>query len=510
MTEHLLPSPPLATAGRRLPPRLAWLRQRRRLLAWPLVGLVALGLMGVAWQVRREPLTVTLTVGVRPLRVTTETRTVGALLREQGYSPTAADIVAPPLAAPLRVGRGVTLILARAMTVTADGRRQERLTQAATVGDLLREADVPLGPADRLWLDGREVTAATPLPAAVTEGRPRGALRVERGQRLTVVDGATTTEIATTARTLGAALHEAGITLFESDIVTPALASRVTPDLRVTIQRARPVTIAADGATVRTRTQAPTVGALLAERGLTLRPLDLLTPTLDTPLAADLRVAITRIDHRFITETETIPFETTWVADPTLELDRQRIVQEGREGTFARQTLVMLRDGVEQSRILQRELILTPPQPQTIAYGTNVVLRSLETPSGTVQYWRKLRVLATSYTAASSGKPRNHPEFGITRTGRIAGYGIIAVDPRVIRLNSMVYVPDYGVAVAGDTGGRVIGRHVDLGYDEHNYQSWYRWIDIYVLAPVPAPEAIRWVLPTWPLGRSGAEVRGGR
>ena len=35
-----------------------------------------------------------------------------------------------------------------------------------------------------------------------------------------------------------------------------------------------------------------------------------------------------------------------------------------------------------------------------------------------------------------------------------AGYGVIAVDP-VIPLRSKVYVPGYGIAIAGDTGGSI-------------------------------------------------------
>ncbi len=47
-------------------------------------------------------------------------------------------------------------------------------------------------------------------------------------------------------------------------------------------------------------------------------------------------------------------------------------------------------------------------------------------------------------------------------------YGSIAVDPRVIPLGSWVYIPAYrgdghgGWFVAQDTGGGIIGRHVDV------------------------------------------------
>ena len=73
-------------------------------------------------------------------------------------------------------------------------------------------------------------------------------------------------------------------------------------------------------------------------------------------------------------------------------------------------------------------------------------------------------------------------------------HGIIAVDPDVIALRTNLYVPGYGVGVAGDTGGAIIGRHIDLGYDDDNLVLWYRWVDCYVLTPVPPLDEIDYVL----------------
>jgi 3D (Asp-Asp-Asp) domain-containing protein len=115
-----------------------------------------------------------------------------------------------------------------------------------------------------------------------------------------------------------------------------------------------------------------------------------------------------------------------------------------------------------------------------------------------VQYWRKLRLLATSYTPSEGGKAPDDPDYGITRIGLKAGRGIVAVDPRVINLRSTVYVPGYGLGFAGDTGGRIKGRHIDLGYPEGSPDLWYRWVDVYVLTPVPPVSQINWTLLDYP------------
>ena len=82
--------------------------------------------------------------------------------------------------------------------------------------------------------------------------------------------------------------------------------------------------------------------------------------------------------------------------------------------------------------------------------------------------------------------------------GLRATKGIVAIDPSVINLGQQVYVPDYGVAVAGDTGGRIKGRRIDLCYDDDNLVGWYRWVDVYILAPAPPAGQIDWLLPDVP------------
>jgi 3D (Asp-Asp-Asp) domain-containing protein len=51
---------------------------------------------------------------------------------------------------------------------------------------------------------------------------------------------------------------------------------------------------------------------------------------------------------------------------------------------------------------------------------------------------------------------------GLTATGKIATYGIVAVDPKVIPLGTMLYVEGYGRAEAADVGGAIKGDRIDL------------------------------------------------
>ena len=95
---------------------------------------------------------------------------------------------------------------------------------------------------------------------------------------------------------------------------------------------------------------------------------------------------------------------------------------------------------------------------------------------------RTLNVYATWYSPASSGRSPADPAYGITATGVPVVRGIVAVDPSVIPLGTRFYVPGYGYAVAGDTGGGIRGNVIDLGYPDGVSVDWVtHWVDIYIL-----------------------------
>jgi 3D (Asp-Asp-Asp) domain-containing protein len=100
----------------------------------------------------------------------------------------------------------------------------------------------------------------------------------------------------------------------------------------------------------------------------------------------------------------------------------------------------------------------------------------VETSQGTTTFSRKLTVFSTSYDKNCSGCSET------TALGLKTGYGVVAVDPNVIPLGSKIYVPGYGTAVAGDTGGSIKGNKIDLGFDDVRKGWWSsRFVEIYIL-----------------------------
>lgn len=450
-------------------------------------------------------------IGEQAIEVWTRQQTVRGVLTEAGISWNPEDIIQPGLDAPVPENGQIFIRPAIPVVISADGNLLERRTQASTISEVLAENGITLKPQDQVLLQGRLVRADTALPTKAADNAlsilavPRAGpleISVRRALPIVVNDNGATTTLYTTENTIGAALTRAGLELYLGDSIVPDLTTSVTSGIAVFIRRSRPVSIQVDGRIINTRTRRDTIAALLEEQGIRLEGKDYVVPALTSTIVDHLTVNVTRVREVFYTETESLAFETKWVPDPELELDQRVVAQTGAKGTKNRLFKSVYENGVLVSTALEREWISKPPQDHIIHYGTKIHVRDLTLPDGSVvQYWRKIRLLATAYTAATSGKTRDHPQYGKTRLGLNAGRGIVAVDPRVIALGSNVYVPGYGLAFAGDTGGRIKGRRIDLGFPEDALEDWYRWVDVYVLTPVPPPNQINVLLPDYPVER---------
>jgi uncharacterized protein YabE (DUF348 family) len=479
-----------------------------------LVTLVAV--MGVSYV--RSGETMALQVNGESWQARTHQQTVGAFLREVGLTLRPEDIVMPQLDTPLAETQTVVVQRALPVLVEVDGQVLERYTHSRTVDDLLREAGVDPQPYDVVTLDNDPVALNAALPhgqwsprrwplsrAALTRSHSSSVIwtriRLLRAIPLSILDGGTQTVIHTVARTVGEALLSQGVVLYLGDRVQPLLGTLLTAGMKVEINRAKPVTLKVDGEVIQTRTQARDVAQLLSETGVLLSGKDYAVPNLATQVTGDLAVRIVRVVEDWIVETEDTAYETVYRGNSALELDQTQTDQRGQSGMRKRRVHIVYEDGKQTEREVTEEWVERHPTTCIISYGTKIVVRELETLDGVIRYWRKIRVLATSYTAATSGKTRDHPEYGITRLGWRARKGIIAVDPTVIRLRTNMYVPGYGFGTAADTGGKIKGRWIDLCYDEHNLVLWKRWLDVYLLEPVPAAKDIPWMLPSYPTER---------
>ena len=94
-----------------------------------------------------------------------------------------------------------------------------------------------------------------------------------------------------------------------------------------------------------------------------------------------------------------------------------------------------------------------------------------------LNYTAVMSMEATAYLPADGGGS------GITAMGIPATYGVVAVDPSIIPLGTRLYIPGYGMAIAADTGGAIVGYCIDLCMESYAEAMDFgrRVVTVYVL-----------------------------
>jgi uncharacterized protein YabE (DUF348 family) len=449
------------------------------------VGLAVLAVIGLLLLFSQQPgVPVTVLVGSQTYNTTTQAKTVRDLLAELNIPLSEGDLLSAPLDSAVTPQLVVQVNRAREVTVMVDGSPRVVHTALENPLDILKSAGLSVSAADRVTVNGTPAEASQLALWSI----PANSIAIRHTVPLIVTDDGAQTTLQTTADTVGEALFDAGVTLYLADVVTPDGNTPVTPNLNVTIERAKPVTIAADGTTLDTRVGGKTVGEALAQAGIMLVGLDYTIPDLDTALLPGITIRVIRVREEVITEQKLLPFVITYQSDTTLELDQRKLVQAGKNGVQQTSTRVRYENGSEVHREVESSVVTQQPVSEEVAYGTNIVIRTVDTPNGPLQYWRKFSMYATSYHPKALGGS------DITASGRKLTKGVVGIDPTIIPYGTQLYVPDYGVGVAADTGApRNTHYWIDLGYDDDNYVGWHWKTDVYILTPVP--EHINYLLP---------------
>ena len=165
------------------------------------------------------------------------------------------------------------------------------------------------------------------------------------------------------------------------------------------------------------------------------------------------------------TEITPIPFETLEIETTALMLTKSNVRQQGVCGEKKQTIAVILIGGVEQNSEIIEDAVMLEPIPQITDIGIGGTLgTTIDTRSPSFAYRQKLTMNATAYTAGfeSTGKKPGDRDYGITKSGHMVERGVVAVDPKIIPLGTMLYVEGYGYSLAADTGKAIIGNKIDL------------------------------------------------
>lgn len=219
------------------------------------------------------------------------------------------------------------------------------------------------------------------------------------------------------------------------------------------------------------KTSCKTVKELLSDLKIKVDDDDIVIPDLDTELKSEGKISIIKVDVKVIEKEVEAPFKTIKKKNKELTHKQSKILIQGVNG----KNKVKCKEYYAGDKLIKEEVIhvetLVKPIDQVFEEGTKDVFTN---DRGDFTARKAIKMVATAYEAGprSTGKRPGDKGYGITASGARAKRGTVAVDPRVIPLGTKLYVksltpgvPDYGFAIAQDTGGAIKGNKIDLFMD---------------------------------------------
>ena len=230
----------------------------------------------------------------------------------------------------------------RLITIHDRGVEKVIISEAATVGDAIKEAGITI--------DGKDA-----VEPAVTEKLVASEYQVNiyRARPVTIVDGNIRQKVVTPYQTAEQIAKDAGITLYVEDNTTIGRSDNVADGagLELTIKRATSFTFDQYGKTSTVRTQAKTVGEMLSEKGIKLSAADKVIPSQDTTMTAGLAVRVWREGKQTVTVDEPVAFDIEKIEDADQSVGYRVISVAGVEGQRSVSYEISIENGQEVGRV---------------------------------------------------------------------------------------------------------------------------------------------------------------
>lgn len=259
----------------------------------------------------------------------------------------------------------------RIITVYYDGKERTIVTDATTVDEALRRAEVTITEHDAV-----EPSLHTELIAHSYN------VNVYRGRPVTVVDGNKKFEIMS-PHTSGRKIAEAaGLRVNPEDEFNLTRIDDFLQEngvgLKLDIDRAIPVTFTLYGDVVpNAHTQATTVAEFLKEKKVTLHEKDGVLPGLDAQIVAGMTISVFRENSQTIREEKEIPFETERIQNADHPVGYRQIQTPGVKGKKTVIFQIEQRDGKEVSRKEIQSVVISEPKKQIEVVGVKSNIGSI-------------------------------------------------------------------------------------------------------------------------------------
>lgn len=375
--------------------------------------------------------------------------------------------------------------LSKTVTIT-DGEQTVKInTMNPDTQEILEMSGVTLGKNDKLVRtedDGHNIN-----------------ISILRAFNVDVVDGNNTKTLTFNEGTVADALKAAGMTLSENDAVSFSSNTELEPDMEIRIARWYEINLDVRGKKMTKEVPAGTVAEALDFLNITLSENDVLNVDKNKNVSDGFDIVIQTVTYKEVTSEEKVEFNTIYKNSDQLYVGETQIETEGVEGVRTIVTRQKYVNGELDSEEKISDKVTKQPVDEVILNGTAEKVSYVQTNFGSIsvneteQIFTDVNGNQVEYTQVltGSGTAYTAPEGALTSTGRVAQYGVVAVNPNIIPYGSQLYIVSndgeivYGYCVAGDTGGAMMcGDAIcDLYYPTYDDCTIFgrRDITIYVL-----------------------------
>jgi uncharacterized protein YabE (DUF348 family) len=251
------------------------------------------------------------------------------------------------------------------VVISHDGQKQIVSSKESTVADLLTKLDIKVS-------DGDVVEPAVSTLIQQDDFR----INIYRAVPVAIVDGGQKQFAFSAATTSRSVARQAGINVYPEDTVETRPVTNFVTDggiaHEVIVERATPINVNLYGAPLVMRTHATTVGSLLAEKKVKLKPQDIVTPAMETPITANAQVTVVRNGLSTTTIQEDIPMPTQIIPDNSLSYGVSAVRQQGAPGKRAVTYEINTQNGKEIGRRAIQTVIVQQPVPQITVQGASL------------------------------------------------------------------------------------------------------------------------------------------
>ncbi|MHA6801167.1 transglycosylase family protein [Bounagaea algeriensis] len=255
-------------------------------------------------------------------------------------------------------GGGAAAAMDKSVTLDVDGKELSVNTYDSTVGEVLEEEGINVGPHDAL----------SPSPQA--EVNHGDTITLDRGRLMKVtVDGEQREEWVRSV-TVGQALRQMGVS--PQDAQVSADLNRAVPrdGMNVNVQTSKDITVVDGSGEPRpVSTHAVTVEDLVREQNFDLGPQDEITPGGEQKITDGTEVRIDRTSSSVINVRQPVEPPVKEIVDDSMLKGEEQVENPGKAGEKILVTRVTERNGDEVGRETIKEKVVQQPQPRVVRVG---------------------------------------------------------------------------------------------------------------------------------------------